>query len=520
MYRVSGECSCVERHGEAKLHELEEGSVLAERFDIFRDITERTGGSIYIGVVGPVRTGKSTFIKRFMDLLILPNIPDPVARERTQDELPQSGAGRNVMTTQPHFIPDEPVAVRFGENLDVRVRLVDCVGYAVEGAQGFEDALGPRMVRTPWFEHEIPFQQAAEIGTRKVIEEHATIGLVVVTDGSITDIPRGAYIPAEERVINELKSLGKPFLVIMNTSDPNSRKAREVKAELEERYDVTVHPLNCLQMTETDAVNLLAEVLYEFPVREVRVKLPDWVAELDVDHPLHRTYRNAVRDAIGPVETLRDLEKVVDELNGVDEVEASRLSKVDLGTGRATISLSVREGLFYEVLTELTGFEIRGNHDLVRLMRELAAAKREYDKVADALAQVAETGYGIVAPRIEDITFDEPEIIRKGGQFGVRLQASAPSIHMVRANIVTEVTPFVGTEKQGEELARYFTDAFEKDPERVWSSEFLGKSLQELVVEGIESKLDRMPENARRKLQETLSKIVNEGSGGLICILL
>lgn len=504
----------------AKQHELEEGPVLAERFDIFRDITERTGGSIYVGVVGPVRTGKSTFIKRFMDLLVLPNIPDEGARVRTQDELPQSGAGRSVMTTQPHFIPDEPVSVRFADNLDVRMRLVDCVGYAVEGAQGFEDAIGPRMVRTPWYDHEIPFQEAAEIGTRKVIEEHATIGLVVVTDGSITDIPRGGYIPAEERVIYELKALGKPFLVIMNTADPQSRKAREVKSDLEERYGVTVHPMNCLQMNEQEAIDLLHEVLYEFPVREISIKLPDWVSELDPNHPLPRTYRDAVREAVEPVRTVRDVEEVVEQLSRVDEVEAARLSHVDLGTGRATVRLSVREGLFYEVLTELTGFEIAGNHHLVRLMKELSTAKREYDKLAEALEQVADTGYGIVAPRIEDISFDEPEIIRKGGQFGVRLQASAPSIHMVRANIVTEVTPFVGTEKQGEELARYFTEEFEKDPDRVWAADFLGKSLQDLIVEGIESKLHRMPDNARHKLQETLSKIVNEGSGGLICILL
>lgn len=493
---------------------------MAERFDIFRDITERTGGSIYCGVVGPVRTGKSTFIKRFMDLLVLPNIKDPGARERTQDELPQSGAGRTIMTTQPHFVPDEPISVVFGENLSVNVRLVDCVGYAVEGAQGFEDTDGPRMVRTPWFEHEIPFQEAAEIGTRKVIEEHATLGLVVVTDGSITDIPRGGYIPAEERVINELKALGKPFLVIMNTADPESRKAREVKADLEARYGVSVHPLNCLRMTEEEAVQLLHEVLYEFPVREVGIKLPSWVAELDADHELTQVYLTAVQQAIEDVHTVRDVEAVAHTLGNLEEAESAQLTKMDLGTGKATISLQVRESLFYEVLAELTGFEIEGDHHLVRLMKELSIAKREYDKLAEALEQVAEGGYGIVAPRLEDISFDEPEIIRKGGQFGVRLQASAPSIHLVRANIVTEVTPFVGTEKQGEELARYLTEEFEKDPARVWNSDFLGKSLQDLISEGIRNKLHRMPDNAQKKLQETLTKIVNEGSGGLICIIL
>lgn len=493
---------------------------MTDRFDIFRDITERTGGSIYIGVVGPVRTGKSTFIKRFMDLLVLPNIKEQGVRERTQDELPQSGAGRTVMTTQPHFVPDEPIPVSLAEGLQVRVRLVDCVGYAVEGAQGFEDATGPRMVRTPWFQHEIPFQKAAEIGTRKVIEEHATIGLVIVTDGSVTDIPRGGYIPAEERVINELKQLGKPFLVVMNTTDPSSRKAKDVKADLEERYGVSIHPVNCLTMTDAEAVNLLNEVLYEFPVREVAVKLPDWVAELNAEHPLTRTYLDAVKSGIESVNTVRDVERLTQDLAQLEAVEGARLSRMDLGKGKATISVSVRESLFYEVLAELTGFEIAGDHHLIRLMRDLSVAKREYDKLAEALDQVAEGGYGIVAPRIEDITFDEPEIIRKGGQFGVRLKASAPSIHMVRASIMTEVTPFVGTEKQGEELARYFTEEFEKDPARVWNSDFLGKSLQDLIREGIESKLDRMPENAQRKLQETLTKIINEGSGGLICIIL
>lgn len=501
-------------------NESEEGPILADRFDIFRDIKERTGGSVYIGVVGPVRTGKSTFIKRFMDLMVLPNIDGEGLKSRTQDELPQSGAGRTVMTTQPHFVPDEPISVQFDESAHVRVRLVDCVGYAVEGAQGFEDDHGPRMVRTPWFTEEIPFQQAAEIGTQKVIEEHATIGLVVVTDGTVTDIPRGGYMPAEERVIEELKQIGKPFLVVMNSAAPESRKAQQVKAELEERYGVTVHAMNCLSMTEEDAVALLYEVLYEFPVREVAIQLPDWVSELASDHSLIQTYLQAAQEHIENVRTIRDVQHVTAALAETEEIEHARLSRVDLGQGRVTITLSVRDELFYEVLAELTGFEMSGNHHLIRLMQELSVAKREYDKLAEALSQVHESGYGIVAPRIEDISFDEPEIIRKGGQFGVRLKASAPSIHLVQTNIMTEVTPFVGTEKQGEELARYFTEEFEKDPERVWRSDFLGKSLQDLIQEGIESKLHRMPDNAQRKLQETLTKIVNEGSGGLICIIL
>lgn len=491
-----------------------------ERFDIFRDISERTGGSIYVGVVGPVRTGKSTFIKRFMDLLVLPNIQDEHARQRAQDELPQSGAGRTVMTTQPHFVPDEPVEIRFQENVGFKVRLVDCVGYAVKGALGFEEDGGPRMVRTPWFDREIPFEQAAEIGTRKVIQEHSTIGLVVVTDGSITDLPRESYVEAEERVIRELNELGKPYLVLLNSRHPESPATRRLARELEERYGVTVCPVNCLEMTETDILELLHEVLFEFPVREIGVKLPPWVEELDADHWLTARYLQAIEETLAPVERLRDVDRAVQRFAEYDFIDRVSLAGMALGRGSATIQLGVAEHLFYQVLQELTGFEIAGDHHLIRLMRELAHAKAEYDKFAEALAQVEETGYGIVTPRLEDISFNEPEIVRRGGQFGIKLKASAPSIHMVRANIVTEVTPFVGTEKQGEELARYLSEEFEKDPNKVWNSDFLGKSLQELVREGIQSKLTRMPANAQRKLQETLTKILNEGSGGLICIIL
>ena len=491
-----------------------------ERFDIFRDISERTGGSIYIGVVGPVRTGKSTFIKRFMDLLVLPNIEDDHTRERTRDELPQSGAGRTVMTTQPHFVPDEPIEITFQENVSFKVRLVDCVGYAVQGALGFHEEGGPRMVRTPWFDHEIPFEEAAEIGTRKVIEEHSTIGLVVVTDGSITDLPRSAYVEAEERVIQELQEIGKPYLVLLNSTRPESAATRQLAQELEERYGVAVCPVNCLEMTENEILELLHEVLFEFPVREIGVRLPAWVEELDSDHWLTKKYLEAIEETIAPVERLRDVDKAVQRFAEYDFIDRVSLAKMALGTGTATIQLGVRENLFYQVLQELTGFEIQGDHHLIRLMRDLAHAKAEYDKLAEALAQVEETGYGIVTPRLEDISFNEPEIVRRGGQFGIKLQASAPSIHMVRANIVTEVTPFVGAEKQGEELARYLTEEFEKDPGKVWNSDFLGKSLQDLVREGIQSKLTRMPANARKKLQETLTKILNEGSGGLICIIL
>lgn len=491
-----------------------------ERFDIFRDITERTGGSVYIGVVGPVRTGKSTFIKRFMDLLVVPNIKDAHVKERTQDELPQSGAGKQIMTTQPHFVPDDPVALTLQDSITFRVRLVDCVGYPVEGAKGFADDTGPRMVRTPWFEQPIEFSEAAEIGTRKVIAEHSTIGLVVITDGSITDISREGYLAAEERVIGELKELGKPFLVVLNSTRPESRPTQELATSLEKKYGVTVVPVNCLEMTQADILGLLHEVLFEFPVREIGVRLPAWVEELPADHWLQEVFLTAVTNAVEPIYRLRDIDAALQALSSGEYVANVKLSSMDLGTGTATLQVTVEEDLFYKVLQEITGFEITGDHQLLRLMTDLSVAKREYDKIAEALAQVDEHGYGIVAPRIEDITFDEPEIIRKGGQFGVKLTASAPSIHMVRANIMTEVTPFVGSEKQGEELARYLSEEFEKDPGKVWNSDFLGKSLQELIKEGIQGKLTRMPDNAQQKLQDTLTKIVNEGSGGLICIIL
>ena len=491
-----------------------------EKFDIFRDIAERTGGSIYIGVVGPVRTGKSTFIKRFMDLLVLPNIPNKHDKERTRDAVPQSGAGRPIMTTEPKFVPDEAGEISIQDELKRKVRLVDCVGYSVEGALGYEGETGPRMVRTPWFEYEIPFQEAAELGTRKVITDHSTLGLVVLTDGSITDIPRENYLPAEERVIAELKELGKPFIVLLNSVQPRAQRTLELAREMAEKYDVVVQPVDCLRMGLEDVTNILKEILFEFPVREIGIHLPCWVDEMDPSHWLASQFHEAIYSTVEQVGRLRDLQRAVDELGQYDFVDKVRLAALDPGTGSATVEVAARRELFYQVLTEMTGVEGTGDHHLMRLMRELVAAKREYDKVADALQDVYTTGYGIVAPRLEDISFDEPELIRQGRRFGVRLRASAPSIHMIRASILTEVAPFVGTERQGEDMVQYLSAQFERDPEQIWKTDFLGKALHEIIQEGISGKLQRMPEVAQQKLQETLSKIINEGSGGLICIIL
>ncbi len=491
-----------------------------ETFDIFQDIATRTGGDIYIGVVGPVRTGKSTFIKRFMDLLVLPNISDTFDKQRSVDELPQSGGGRTIMTTEPKFVPSEAVGVELEDNVKVRVRLVDCVGYTVRGALGYEDDAGPRMVVTPWFDYEIPFEEAAEFGTRKVIADHSTIGLVVLTDGSIAEIPRENYVAAEERVIAELQQLHKPFVAVLNSVAPWSREAQDLAAKLAEKYQVPVIPLDCMRMDVEDVKGVLREVLYEFPVREVSVRLPVWLSELSEDHWLRQRFQEAVVTTVREVKRIRDIEGAVDGLSGEEFVSGADLSTMELGTGAVVIDLEAPRDLFFQVVQEVSGLEVEGDHHLLRLMKELSVAKKEYDKVADGLHDARELGYGIVMPLLDELTFEEPELIRQGSRFGVRLKASAPSIHMIRASIETEVTTNVGTERQGEELVRRLSEEFEKDPDRIWNTDFLGKSLHELVKEGIESKLYRMPENAQQKLQETLQKIVNEGSGGLICIIL
>lgn len=490
-----------------------------EKFDLFRDIAERTGGDIYIGVVGPVRTGKSTFIKRFMETMVLPNISDPYDKERAKDELPQSAAGKTIMTTEPKFIPNEAVEINIKDNVAVRIRVVDCVGYTVEGALGYNEQDGPRMVLTPWYDHEIPFQEAAEIGTRKVIAEHSTIGIVVTTDGSVTDLSRDKYVSAEERVINELKELQKPFLVILNTNRPAAKETRELVAKLENNYDVPVLPVDCAQLNYDDIYAILQEVLYEFPVKEVNISLPKWIEELETSHWLRQKFDNAVQDVLQYVHRLRDIDRAIDDLSGYDFVADVILHDMDLGSGLAVIEITARADLFYQVLEELTGFTIAGEHHLLRLMQDLAVAKREYDKLAAALEQVRQTGYGIVQPQLDEMVLEEPEIIRTGNRFGVRLRAMAPSIHLIRTDVQAEISPIIGTEKQSEELVQYLMREFEGEPEKIWRTNLFGKSLNALVREGIQNKLSSMPENAQVKLRDTLQKIVNDGSGGLICII-
>lgn len=491
-----------------------------ENVSIFRDIAERTGGDVYLGVVGPVRTGKSTFIKRFMELLVLPNIENPADRERARDELPQSGAGRMIMTVEPKFIPQEAVEISVKNGLKMKVRMVDCVGYTVEGALGYEEEGGPRMVMTPWFDEAIPFQDAAEMGTRKVITDHSTIGIVVLTDGSITEIPRENYLSAEERVISELKELGKPFLVILNTVAPEDSATLELARELEEKYGVPVLPINCAEMTHEDVLTILQEALYEFPVCEVNVNLPKWIEELNEMHWLRQDLQRAIQEAIRSVNRIRDIDQAVEQIAENEFVASATLEDMDLGTGVAVIEVKVQDGLFHKVLEEVSGLTITGDHDILRLMRELSKAKANYERIAPALEEVREMGYGVVPPSLDEMILEEPELIRQGNRFGVRLRASAPSLHIIRADITAEITPIIGTEKQCEELVRYMLEEFEDDPQRIWQKDIFGKSLHELVREGIQNKLHRMPENAQAKLQETVQRIINEGSGGLICIII
>lgn len=491
-----------------------------EKVDILKDIAERTGGDIYLGVVGAVRTGKSTFIKRFMELVVIPNIQDEYERTRATDELPHSGAGRTITTIEPKFVPNQAVNIQVDEGLDVNIRLVDCVGYAIEGAKGYEDEKGPRMINTPWFEEPVPFQEAAETGTRKVIQEHSTLGIVITTDGSIADIPREAYVEVEERIVSELKEVGKPFILLLNSAQPYSESVQQLRAELAEKYDIPVIALSVVSMEEEDILGVLREALYEFPVHEVNVNLPSWVMVLDEKHWLRQEFEQAVRESVKDIRRLRDVDRVVGSFVEYDFIEKASLSDMDLGKGMADIDLYAPDQLYDQVLTEVVGVEIKGKDHLLQLMQEFSEAKREYDKVADAIQMVRTTGYGVAAPSIEEMTLDEPELIKQGTRFGVRLKATAPSIHMVRVNVHSEFAPIIGSEKQSEELVNYLMRDFEKDPLKIWESDIFGRSLNSIVREGIQAKLATMPENARYKLQETLERIVNEGSGGLIAIIL
>ncbi|MBO0999138.1 stage IV sporulation protein A [Bacillus sp. SD075] len=491
-----------------------------EKVDIFKDIAERTGGDIYLGVVGAVRTGKSTFIKKFMELVVIPNIPSEADRARAQDELPQSAAGKTIMTTEPKFVPNQAASIQVAEGLDVNIRLVDCVGYTIPGAKGYEDENGPRMIHTPWYEEPIPFNEAAEIGTRKVIQDHSTLGVVVTTDGSIGEIPRSDYLEAEERVVEELKEVGKPFIMIVNSVQPHHPNTVALRESLQEKYDIPVLAMSVEGMRESDVYSVLREALYEFPVLEVNVNLPSWVMVLREDHWLRESYQEAVKETVKDIKRLRDVDRVVGQFNEFEFIDRAALAGIEMGQGVAEIDLYAPDELYDDILKEIVGVEIRGKDHLLSLMQDFAYAKAEYDQVADALRMVKQTGYGVAAPSLNDMSLDEPEIIRQGARFGVRLKAVAPSIHMIKVDVESEFSPIIGTEKQSEELVRYLMQDFEDNPLSIWNSDIFGRSLSSYVREGIQVKLAMMPDNARYKLKETLERIINEGSGGLIAIIL
>ena len=491
-----------------------------EERNIYHDISERTNGDIYIGVVGPVRTGKSTFIKRFMDTIVIPNIDGNYRRDRAIDEMPQSAAGRTIMTTEPKFVPEQAVTVNIEGNASFAVRMIDCVGYIVPSALGYVENDMPRMVMTPWYDEPIPFNMAAEIGTKKVITEHSTIGLVVTTDGSISDIPREEYEEAEERVISELKEINKPFIVLLNSTYPNAEETLSLANSMQKKYEVPVLPVNCLELEEGEIRTILSKILFEFPVKEIKVDMPHWVSSLEKEHWLRASLYTTIQQAAGKITRIREIESVVKEVTTCEYVAFAKTSTVDLGTEHARITVGLQANLFYKVLGEKTGLDIEDEGALLDCMMRFAEMKKKYDKIKDAYDEVQNTGYGIVMPGIEELSLEEPEIIKQGGKYGIRLKAAAPSIHMMKTRITTEVTPIVGSEQQSQELVMYLLKEFQENPGKIWESNIFGKSLHELVNEGLHNKLYRMPVDARDKVRETIERIINEGCNGLICIIL
>ncbi len=486
---------------------------------IYEDIALRTGGDIYLGVVGPVRTGKSTFIKQFMDKLVMPNISEEYEKERAKDELPQASSGRTIMTTEPKFIPEKAVNINIDNTANMNVRLIDCVGYIVPSSLGYIENDQPRMVNTPWYNEPIPFNMAAEIGTQKVISEHSTIGLVITTDGSISDIPREEYEQAENRVIQELKDINKPFIVLLNSLDPTDENTKDIAEQISKKHNVPVMPINCLDLTQNDIKHILSRILYEFPVKEINIDFPKWINSLPLEHWLRADLINSLRGC-SKIKHIRDVNLLCESILNNNNTSGCNIDNIDLGKGNAKVIIELKSELFYKVLAEITGLIIKDEQELMESIAELANLKNEYMRVKDALDEVEATGYGIVMPSIEELSLEEPEIVKQGGRYGVRLRASAPSIHLMKANITTEVSPIVGSEKQSEDLIMYLLNEFEENPVKIWDSNIFGKSLHELVNEGLHTKLARMPVDARMRVQETIERVINDGCNGLVCIIL
>ncbi len=491
-----------------------------ENLNIYQDIKNRTEGDIYIGVVGPVRTGKSTFIKKFMELLVLPNIENGYKRERAIDELPQSAGGRTIMTTEPKFIPNEAAQITLSDNIKLKTRLVDCVGYLVNNAIGYMEDEMPRMVKTPWSDQEMPFETAAELGTKKVIVEHSTVGIVITTDGSITDIPREDYVQAEERVISELKEMNKPFVILMNCLNPYDSYSINLAEDLSRKYGTPVIPINCADLNLEDINNIFSKILYEFAIERINVNFPAWINSLDLTNSLKQDLYAKARETFEGVSRIKDIGNCYTKFTECESVKDAKLQQIDLGTGEVFVDVEIEESLFYQMISEISGQKIENEGDLFLCVSNFAKVKKQYDKMAYALHEVNERGYGIVSPGIDDLILEEPEIVKQGQKYGVKLKAKAPSIHMMKISTETEVSPIVGSEKQSEDLVKYLLSEFESDPKKIWESNIFGKSLHELVNEGLQNKLVRMPEEAQKKLRETLERVVNEGSGGLICIIL
>ena len=490
-----------------------------DKKEIIKNIAMRTKGDIYLGVVGAVRTGKSTFIKKMVETLIVPNILDEYERKRCLDEVPQSAQGKMVMTTEPKFVPNSAVKVKI-DDFDSNIRLIDCVGFLIDEAKGVSDENGPRMVKTPWYDEMIPFTEAAEIGTERVIREHSTIGIVITTDGSFGEFKRENYIEAERRVIEELKSLNKPFIVILNSSHPNNPETISLQKEISDKYQVVTLPVNVLNMNEKDMSDILREALYEFPIMEVSVKIPDWISILRNSHPLKKLYIDKIRESVYEVDKLRDVDNITKVFSDVPEIEKAYLSDVNPANGEVIVTLDAPDELYQKTLNEIIDIDITNKRDVLKLFQEYRVAKNEYDQIKYALKMVKQTGYGVASPTISDMKLETPEITKQGSRFGVKLKATAPSIHMIRVDVNSTFEPIIGTETQSKELINYLMKDYETDPESIWKSEIFGRSLDVIVQEGIQSKISMMPENIRFKLQQTLSKIVNRGSGNLIAIVL
>lgn len=490
-----------------------------EKQEILKSITKRTNGEVYLGVVGAVRTGKSTFIKKVIENLVVPNIEDEYEKKRALDEIPQSAQGKTIMTTEPKFVPSNAALVHI-DDFTANIKLVDCVGYVVPGAKGYEDENGPRLVHTPWYQDPIPFVEAAEVGTEKVIKDHASIGIVITTDGSFGEIPRSDYLEAEERVINELKEYNKPFIVLLNSAHPMLPETERLASSLKEQYNVPVMPISVESMNEKDIYDILKEALYEFPVLEVNVEMPDWVGVLSPNNWLKKTYIEKIKESVVEIDKLRDIDTITTHFKDCEYISKAYLSKVDTETGIVTITLDSNEELYDQILKEIMGIDVRNKAELLAMFQDYSESKFEYDQVKTALKMVKQTGYGIASPTLADMKLDTPEIIKQGSRYGIKLKAVAPSIHMVRVDVESTFEPIIGSELQSKELINYIMRDYDNDAASIWKSEIFGRSLDVIVKEGIQAKLAMMPENVRFKLRQTLSKLVNKGSNNLIAFVI